>query len=138
MLAQTVFIMPSQWIRMKKFIIIHHWAVVVSRGWAKASACRLQVTVLCGPLPYCVAPVFVQVVFPPLGLSPLSSFLVAWSARGNKQGPSVVFQAVDMPYPGSFHFSRIADYSVDFCGLPEPDVGPSILEEVINTIKVSP
>ena len=31
--------------------------------------------VLCSPLPYRVAPVFVQVVSPPLGWSPLSSFL---------------------------------------------------------------
>ena len=67
----------------------------MSRGWAKASACRLQIIlwqplcpvvgrrpqhavsnypVLCFPLPYRVAPVFV--VSPPLGLSPLSSFLV--------------------------------------------------------------
>ena len=32
--------------------------------------------VLCCPLPYRVAPVFVQVVSPPLGWSPLSSFLL--------------------------------------------------------------
>ena len=25
----------------------HHWAVVVSRGWAKASACRLQASLSC-------------------------------------------------------------------------------------------
>ena len=37
--------------------------------------------VLCCPLPYRVAPVFVQVVSPPLGWSPLSSFLVIWSPR---------------------------------------------------------
>ena len=35
--------------------------------------------VLCFPLPYRVAPVFVQVVSPPLGWSPLSSFIVVWS-----------------------------------------------------------
>ena len=35
--------------------------------------------VLCCPLPFRVAPVFVQVVSPPLGWSPLSSFLVIWS-----------------------------------------------------------
>ena len=55
MLAQTVFIMPSQWICMKKFIIIHHWAVVVSRGWAKASACCLQVTLSCAVLCHIVS-----------------------------------------------------------------------------------
>ena len=54
----------------------HHWAAVVSRGWAKASACY---PVLCCPLPDRVTPVFVQVVSPLLGWSLLSSFLVIWT-----------------------------------------------------------
>ena len=63
--------------------------------------------VLCCPLPYRVAPVFVQVVFPPLGWSPLSPFLVIiWSPSGDTRGPSVVFEAVDMPCSGPFHFSH--------------------------------
>ena len=66
--------------------------------------------VLCFPLPYRVAPVFVYVVSPPLGWSPLSYFLVIWSPSGNTCGPSVVFEAVDMPCPRAFHFSHIADY----------------------------
>ena len=37
-----------------------------------------------------VAPVFVKVVSPPLGWSPMSYFLVVWSPRG----PLVVFGAV--------------------------------------------
>ena len=60
--------------------------------------------VLCCPLPYRVALVFVQVVSPPLDWSPLSSFLVTWSPSGDTRGPSVVFEAVDMPCPGQFHF----------------------------------
>ena len=100
----------------------------MSRGWAKASACRLQITyVLCCPLPYRVAPVFVQVVSPPLGWSPLSSFLVIWSPGGEKRGPSVVCEAVDMPCPGSLHFSHIADYFYKCCPLPDPDVGLPII-----------
>ena len=63
--------------------------------------------VLCCPLPYRVAPVFVQVVSPPLGWSPLSSFLVIWSPSGDARGPSVVFEAVDMPCPGQFHFLTV-------------------------------
>ena len=82
--------------------------------------------VLCCPLPYRVAPVFVQVVSPPLGWSPLSSFLVIWSPSGDARGPSVVFEAVDMPCPGPFHFSHRVDYIYEFCPLPNPDVGPSI------------
>ena len=66
--------------------------------------------VLCCPLPYRVAPVFVQVVSPPLGWSPLTSFLVIWSPSGDARGPSVVFEVVDMPCPGPFHFSHSVDY----------------------------
>ena len=43
--------------------------------------------VLCCPLPYRVAPVFVQVVSPPLGWSPLTSFLVIWSPSSDARGP---------------------------------------------------
>ena len=82
--------------------------------------------VLCCPLPYRVAPVFVQVVSPPLGWSLLTSFLVIWSPSGDARGPSVVFEAVDMPCPGPFHFSHSVDYIYEFCPLPNPDVGPSI------------
>ena len=71
--------------------------------------------VLCFPLPYRVAPVFVQVISPPLGWSPLSSFLVIWSPSGDTLGPSVVFEAVDMPCPGPFHFSYSVDYIYDIC-----------------------
>ena len=82
--------------------------------------------VLCCPLPYRVAAVFVQVVSPPLGWSPLSSFLVIWSPSGDARGPSVIFEAVNMPCPGPFHFSHSVDYIYEFCPLPDPDVGPSI------------
>ena len=82
--------------------------------------------VLCCPLPYRVAPVFVQVVSPPLGWSPLPSFLVIWSPSGDARGPSVVFEAVDMPCPGPFHFSHSIDYIYEFCPLLNQDVGPSI------------
>ena len=76
--------------------------------------------VLCFPLPDRVAPVFVQVVSPPLGSpplgwSPLSSFLVIWSPSGDTRGPSVIFEAVDMPCSGPLHFSHNADYIYDFC-----------------------
>ena len=82
--------------------------------------------VLCFPLPYRVAPVFVQVVSPSLGWSPLSSFLVIWSPTGDTRGPSVVFETVDMPCPGPFHLSYSVDYIYDFCPLPDPDVGLSV------------
>ena len=49
-----------------------------------------------------------------------------WSPSGDTRGPSVVFEAVDMPCPGPFHFSYSVDYIYDFCPLPDPDVGLSI------------
>ena len=82
--------------------------------------------VLCCPLPYRVAPVFVQVVSPRFGWSPLSSFLVIWSPSGDARGPSVVFEAVNMLCPGPLQFSHSVDYFFEFCPLPDPDVGPSI------------
>ena len=36
----------------------HHWTAVVSRGWVKALAYRLQVSILCCPLSDRVAPVY--------------------------------------------------------------------------------
>ena len=81
---------------------------------------------LCCPLPYRVALVFVHVVSPTLGWSPLSSFLVIWYPSGDARGPSVVFEAVIMPRPGQFHFSHSVDYIYEFFRLPDPDVGPSI------------
>ena len=82
--------------------------------------------VLFCPLPYRVAPVFVQVVSPPLGWFPLY-FLVIWSPIGDTRGPSVVFEAVDMPCPGPFNLSHSVHYIYDLCPLPDPYVGPSIL-----------
>ena len=90
----------------------------MSRGWAKASACRLKnYTVLSCPLSYRVAPVFVQVVSHPLGWSPLSSFLVIWSPSGDTRGPSVVFEGVDIPCPEPFHVSHSVDYICMTCVL---------------------
>ena len=66
--------------------------------------------VLCCPLPYRVAPVFVQVVSPPLGWSPLSYRLVIWYPSGDTRGPSVVFEAVDIPCLGPFHYSHSVDF----------------------------
>ena len=82
--------------------------------------------VLCFPLQYRFAPVFVYVVSPPLGWSPLSFFLVIWSPSGDTRGPTLIFEAADMPCPGPFNFSYSVDYIYDFCALPDPDVGLSI------------
>ena len=33
-----------------------------------------------------------------------------------------MFEAVNMPCPGPFHFSHSVDYNYEFCPLPDPDV----------------
>ena len=58
---------------------------------------------------------------------PCRIFLSYGLQSGDTRGPSVVFEAVDMPCPGPFHFSHSGDYTYDFCPLPDPDVGLSIL-----------
>ena len=42
-------------------------------------------------------------------------------------GPSVVYEAVDVPCPGPLHCYHIADYVNEFCHLSDPDVGLCIL-----------
>ena len=59
-------------------------------------------------------------------LAGLPCRLFLWSPSGDARGPSVVFEAVNMPCPGPFHFSHSVDYIYEFCPLPDPDVGPSI------------
>ena len=82
---------------------------------------RLQITLSCvRSSAISCAPVFVQVVSPPIGWHPLSYFLVVWSPSGHTRGPSVVFEAVDMPCPGPCHCSHRFDH------IHDPDVGLSI------------
>ena len=94
----------------------------MSRGWAKASACRLQMTLSCAVLYHVVSLQYLS----RSSLHRLSYFLVIWPPSGDTRGPSDVFEAVDMPCPGPFHFSHSVDYIYEFCPLPDPDVGPSI------------
>ena len=102
----------------------HHWAVVVYRGWAKASSCHLQVSLYCA--------VLCQIVSLSHGICPgclstawlVSLVVFSWSPNGDTRGPSVFF---DIPWPGPLHFSHIAYYIYDFCPLPDTDVGISIL-----------
>ena len=51
---------------------------------------------------------------------------LSWSPNGDTRGPSVVFEAVDVPCPGPFHMSHITDYIYDFCH-PDSDFGLYIL-----------
>ena len=91
----------------------HHWAALVSRGWANASACRLQVSLSSGVLCQIVSlQYWSRSSLPALSWSHFVVFSyhnILWSPSGNTRGPSVVFGAVNMPCPGPFHFSHIAE-----------------------------
>ena len=41
-----------------------------------------------------------------------------WYPSGDARGPPVIFEAVDMPCPGPFHFPLRVDYIYEFCPLP--------------------
>ena len=89
----------------------------MSRGCVlKASACRLQVSLSCAVLYHIVSLQYLsRSSLHRLAGLPCRLFL--------SYGLQVVFEAVDMPCPGSFHFSHIADYIYDLCPLPDRDVG---------------
>ena len=135
------------------------------RGWTKASAYRLQITIYCAVLCHIVSLQYLsRSSLHRLGGLPCRIFLSynnnnnnnifilysaksmysskrftikrcdiaslklirnVWSPSGDTWGPSVVFEAVDRPCPGQFHFSYSIDYIYDFCPLPNPDVGLS-------------
>ena len=87
----------------------------MSRGWAKASTCRLQVTLSCAVLCQIVSLQYLsRSSLHRLAGLPCRLVLSLWSPSGNTRGPSVVFEAVDMPCPRPFHFSQIADYVYDY------------------------
>ena len=102
----------------------------MSRGWRMPQHAVPGYPVLYCPLPYRVAPVFVQVVSPLRVWPPLSYFLVMWSPSGDTRGTSVVFEAVDMPFPGPFHWSHSVNHIYDCCPIPDPNVGLSICGDV--------
>ena len=101
----------------------------MSRGWAKASACRLQVSLSCAVLCQIVSLPYLSrsSLHRLAGLSCRLFLSCGLQVVTIKRGPSVVFEAVDMPCPRPFRFSHIADYIYDCCPLPDPDVGRYIL-----------
>ena len=105
-----------------------HWAAVVSRGWAKVSACRLQVSLsyatLCRSCHSSICQGRVSIA----SLISLVSFYCQMVGLSKvKRGPSVVFEPVDVPCPRATSFSHFACHVFDFCPFPDPDVGISVL-----------
>ena len=101
----------------------HHWAAVVSRYWAKASACRLQVSLSCAFLCQIVSLQYLS-RSSLRRLAGLPCILLSF-------GLHVVTREIHrsslrrLMYP-SLHCncSHVGDY--DFCLLPDPDVSPSV------------
>ena len=103
----------------------HHWAAVVSRGWAKASACRLQVNPLVrSSARSCPSRICSGRLYTACGWFPLWYGLqvVMYVHEFHR---SSLNQLV-CPVLGPLHFSHITDYVYDFCPLPDPDVGLSV------------
>ena len=93
----------------------HHYAAVVSHGWAKASACRLQVSLSCAVLCQIVSLQYLaRSSLHCLAGLPCHLFLLLWCPSGDTRGPSVFFEAVDMPLPGPFRFSQLLIISITF------------------------
>ena len=101
----------------------------MSRGWAKTSACHLQVSLSCAVLGQIVSLQYLtRSSLRRLADLPCRMFLSLLL-----YGLQVVTGDVHrsslrrLICSGSFHFIHIADYVYDFCSLPDPDVGLSIL-----------
>ena len=95
----------------------------MSRCWAKASACRLQITLSCAVLRHIVSLQYVsRSSLHRLAGLPCRIFL----SYGLQVVIREVCEAVDMPCPGPFHFSHSVHYIYELCPLPDPDVDISI------------
>ena len=86
----------------------HHWATLVFRGWAKKA--------LISPSPLCC---HLASRDTRSSLHLLSGLLAVFSCRtwfssGDTRGPSVVFEAVNVPCAGPLRLYHIADYDYDF------------------------
>ena len=110
----------------------------MSRGWEKVSACHLQVTLSCAlsSARSCPSRICPRSSLHLSASLPCGMFLSLWSPSGDMRGPSVVFEAADVPCPGLpvLYFSHITDYIYDFCPLPGSDVGPSVLVCVLSIL----
>ena len=98
----------------------------MSRGWAKASACHLQITLYCAVLCHIVSLQY-------LSWSSLHRLAGLSCRRFLSYGLQVVTREVHRlslrrlicPAQDHFFFHSV-HYIYDFCPLSEPDVGPSI------------
>ena len=96
----------------------------MSRGWTKASACRLHASLSCAVLCHIVSLRYFSSSLIRLAGLPCRDFLSLWSPSGDTGGPSIVLETGGVPCPVPLHFPHIL---YDLCPLPDPGVGPSVL-----------
>ena len=82
---------------------------------------------LCCPLPYRVAPVFVQVVSPSLGGLPCRILLSYCLQVVTREVHRPSLRRLICPAQDHFIFSYSGDYIYDLCPLLDPDVGLSVV-----------
>ena len=100
----------------------------MSSGWAKASACRLQITLSCAVLCHIVSlPYLSRSFLHRLAGFPCRLFLSYGLQVVTREVHRSSLRRLICPAQDHFIFSHSVDYIYEFCPLPDPDVGPSIL-----------
>ena len=99
----------------------------MSRGWAKASACRLQMTLSCAVLCHIVSLQYLsRSSLHRLAGLPCRLFLSYGLQAATREVHWSSLRRLICPAQEHFIFSHSVDYIYEFCPLPDPDVGPSI------------
>ena len=102
----------------------------MSRGWAKASACSLQINLSCPVLCHIVSLQYLSMSsLHRLAGLPCRCFLSYGIQVVTRDAHRSSLRRLICPAlscPGPFHLSHSVDYIYDFCPLPDPDVGFSI------------
>ena len=98
----------------------------MSRGWAKASACRLQITLFCAFLCHIVSLQYLsRSSLHRLAGLPCRLFLSYGLQVVTREVHRSSLRRLICPAQNHFIFLSV-DYIYDFCPLPDPDVGLSI------------
>ena len=107
----------------------HHCTAVVPRGWEKASACRLQVSLYCAVLcPIVYLQYLSRSSLHRLAGLPCRIFLSYGHHTVTREVHLVVFEAADVPFPGPFHLiSHRCLYLCRVSSLHHPDAVLSVL-----------
>ena len=99
----------------------------MSNGWAKASACRLQIALSCAVLSHIVSLQYLsRSSLHCLAGLPCRLFLSYGLQVVTREVLRLSLKLLICPAQDHFIFSHNVHNIYDFCPLPDPDVGPSI------------